>query len=117
LQVVRCFDDDDIVHVAGKVDPLADVEVINLELALADIGQIEKRLERLKKGAACRARRVASERCAGAGLYKGQQPVSRARHACPTAHVTAFDSFQRVCLVHLQAPHAHTCSCGVMALV
>lgn len=50
VQVVRCFEDDDIVHVAGKVDPLEDIDVINLELALADLGQIEKRLERLRKG-------------------------------------------------------------------
>jgi obg-like ATPase 1 len=50
FQVVRCFEDDDIVHVAGKVDPLDDIDVINLELALADIAQIEKRMERLKKG-------------------------------------------------------------------
>jgi len=49
-QVVRCFEDDDIVHVAGKIDPLDDIDVINLELALADIAQIEKRMERLKKG-------------------------------------------------------------------
>lgn len=41
-QVVRCFDNDDIVHVAGKVDPLADVEVINTELALADLDSVEK---------------------------------------------------------------------------
>lgn len=50
MQVVRCFEDDDIVHVSGKVDPLDDIDVINLELALADLAQIEKRLERLKKG-------------------------------------------------------------------
>ncbi|MEW5317805.1 MAG: hypothetical protein WDW38_009074 [Sanguina aurantia] len=49
-QVVRCFDDDDIIHVAGKIDPLDDIDVINLELALADLTQIEKRLERLNKG-------------------------------------------------------------------
>jgi len=49
-QVVRCFEDDDIVHVAGKVDPLDDIDVINLELALADLAQIEKRMDRLKKG-------------------------------------------------------------------
>jgi ribosome-binding ATPase YchF (GTP1/OBG family) len=49
-QVVRCFEDDDIVHVSGKVDPLDDIDVINLELALADLGQIEKRLDRLRKG-------------------------------------------------------------------
>lgn len=49
-QVVRCFEDDDIIHVAGKVDPLDDIDVINLELALADLEVISKRLERLKKG-------------------------------------------------------------------
>ena len=51
VQVVRCFEDEDVIHVAGKVDPLDDTDVINFELALADVGQIEKRLERLKKGA------------------------------------------------------------------
>ena len=50
VQVVRCFEDDDVIHVAGGVDPVADVGVINLELALADAQQIEKRLERLAKG-------------------------------------------------------------------
>ena len=49
-QVVRCFEDDDVIHVAGKVDPVADIDVINFELALADIGQLEKRQERLVKG-------------------------------------------------------------------
>lgn len=48
--MVRCFEDDDVIHVAGKVDPAADTDVINFELALADIGQLEKRLERLAKG-------------------------------------------------------------------
>jgi len=50
VQVVRAFDDDDIIHVAGKVDPLDDIDVINLELAFADLAIIEKRLERMKKG-------------------------------------------------------------------
>mmetsp|Transcript_22650 Transcript_22650/g.27350 ORF Transcript_22650/g.27350 Transcript_22650/m.27350 type:complete len:458 (-) Transcript_22650:530-1903(-) len=49
VQVVRCFEDDDVIHVDGRVDPLADVECINLELALADVTQIEKRLEKLGK--------------------------------------------------------------------
>jgi hypothetical protein len=44
------------VHVAGKVDPLDDIDVINLELALADLAQIEKRVERIKKGARRRGR-------------------------------------------------------------
>lgn len=49
---MRCFEDENVIHVAGKVDPLADIDVINFELALSDIGQIEKRLERLTKGRA-----------------------------------------------------------------
>uniref|UniRef100_A0A0D3FPS5 Obg-like ATPase 1 n=1 Tax=Oryza barthii TaxID=65489 RepID=A0A0D3FPS5_9ORYZ len=49
LQVVRCFEDDDIVHVSGKVDPKSDIDVINLELIFSDLDQIEKRLDKLKK--------------------------------------------------------------------
>jgi GTP-binding protein YchF len=51
VHVVRCFEDDDVIHVSGTVDPVRDAEVINLELGLADLGQIEKRRERLKKQA------------------------------------------------------------------
>lgn len=49
--VVRCFDHDDIVHVAGRVDPASDIEVINTELALADLDTVEKALQRLVKTA------------------------------------------------------------------
>ncbi|WP_322015765.1 redox-regulated ATPase YchF [Paraburkholderia sp. J12] len=49
--VVRCFEDENVIHVAGKVDPLADIEVINTELALADLGTIEKSLTRYAKAA------------------------------------------------------------------
>jgi GTP-binding protein YchF len=49
VHVVRCFEDDDVIHVSGSVDPVRDAEIINLELALADASQIEKRRERLKK--------------------------------------------------------------------
>ncbi|MFN6131805.1 MAG: redox-regulated ATPase YchF [Synechococcaceae cyanobacterium] len=49
VHVVRCFEDDDVIHVSGSVDPLRDAEVINLELGLADLAQVEKRRERLKK--------------------------------------------------------------------
>ncbi|MDX1931326.1 MAG: redox-regulated ATPase YchF [Capsulimonadales bacterium] len=49
--VVRCFEDENIVHVEGKVDPLGDLETIDTELALADLQTIEKRLERLRKTA------------------------------------------------------------------
>ena len=43
--VVRCFENDDIIHVAGKVNPVDDVEVINIELALADLESVAKRLQ------------------------------------------------------------------------
>ncbi|NJK65936.1 MAG: redox-regulated ATPase YchF [Microcoleus sp. CSU_2_2] len=49
--VVRCFDNDDIIHVAGSVDPLRDIDIINLELILADLSQIERRLDRTRKQA------------------------------------------------------------------
>jgi GTP-binding protein YchF len=51
VHVVRCFDDDDIIHVSGSVDPVRDVEVIDLELVLSDLAQTEKRLERSRKQA------------------------------------------------------------------
>lgn len=51
VQVIRCFEDDDIIHVSGSVDPVRDIEVINLELVLADIAQIERRIERIRKQA------------------------------------------------------------------
>ncbi len=47
--VVRCFESSDIVHVAGKVEPLSDIEVIDTELALADLSTVEKGLERAAK--------------------------------------------------------------------
>src|SRR3954469_11127417 len=48
-QVVRCFSDDNITHVSGKVDPIDDIEVINLELILADLESVDKRIERVGK--------------------------------------------------------------------
>ncbi|MCU0805749.1 MAG: redox-regulated ATPase YchF, partial [Burkholderiales bacterium] len=47
--VVRCFEDDNVVHVAGKIDPVSDIEVINTELALADLAAVEKQLVRYTK--------------------------------------------------------------------
>ena len=49
--VVRCFEDDDIVHVAGRIEPLDDIEVINTELALADLDTVERGLQRAEKAA------------------------------------------------------------------
>ena len=49
VHVVRCFVDDDIIHVDGNVDPIRDVEIICLELILADLAQIEKKLEKVSQ--------------------------------------------------------------------
>ncbi len=51
VHVVRCFEDKEIVHVEGKIDPLSDIETINIELTLADMESVEKRLERAAKAA------------------------------------------------------------------
>ena len=47
--VVRCFDNEDVVHVAGRLDPLSDIEIINTELALADLESVERAIERTEK--------------------------------------------------------------------
>jgi len=57
-QVVRCFENDDIVHVSGRIDPLADVEVINTELALADMETVDKALARAVKQAKTNDKKV-----------------------------------------------------------
>jgi ribosome-binding ATPase len=49
VHVVRCFENDDIIHVAGSIDPVRDMEIINLELGLSDLAQIERRIERTRK--------------------------------------------------------------------
>ncbi|MFM8342062.1 MAG: redox-regulated ATPase YchF [Methylomonas sp.] len=49
VHVVRCFEDDNVIHVAGKVDPVSDIEVINTELALADMASVEKAIQKSAK--------------------------------------------------------------------
>ncbi len=51
VNVVRCFDDENVIHVAGKIDPVADIEVIQTELCLADLATVEKSLIRCTKAA------------------------------------------------------------------
>lgn len=51
MHVVRCFEDENVIHVAGKIDPLSDIEVINTELALADLSSADKALHRFQKTA------------------------------------------------------------------
>ncbi len=60
--VVRCFEDDDVVHVAGRIDPLHDVDVIDTELMLADLASAEKALERAEKQAKTGKREDAARR-------------------------------------------------------
>lgn len=74
-QVVRCFDDDDVVHVAGRVDPIADITTIGTELALADLDTVTRSLQRLTRAAkaqdkAAKARLAVTEEIA-AGLDQG----------------------------------------------
>ena len=66
--VVRCFENEDIVHVAGRIDPLSDVETINTELALADLASVEKALDRAIKATKSGATR---RRCADAICSSG----------------------------------------------
>ncbi|MBV7541303.1 redox-regulated ATPase YchF [Acidovorax sp. sic0104] len=51
VNVVRCFEDPNVIHVAGRVDPIADIEVIQTELCLADLATVEKALNRYSKAA------------------------------------------------------------------
>ncbi|HAN75797.1 MAG TPA: redox-regulated ATPase YchF [Planktothrix sp. UBA10369] len=51
VHVVRCFENDDIIHVVGSIDPLRDIDIINLELALSDLSQVERRIDRARKQA------------------------------------------------------------------
>lgn len=60
-QVVRCFTDDNITHVSGKIDPLDDIEIINLELILADLETVNKRLQRVEKLARQKDKDAAAE--------------------------------------------------------
>lgn len=54
LEVVRCFDDNNVIHVDGSIDPIRDIDVINLELILADMEQVDKRIPKVEKKATLR---------------------------------------------------------------
>ncbi|MCU5746489.1 redox-regulated ATPase YchF [Staphylococcus sp. SQ8-PEA] len=60
-QVVRAFDDDNVTHVSGKVNPIEDIEVINMELVLADLESVEKRLPKLEKMARQKDKKAENE--------------------------------------------------------
>lgn len=68
LEVVRCFEDPDIAHVEGTVDPIRDIETIETELILADLAVVERRLERLERSARSGDRALIAERDLSAKL-------------------------------------------------
>ncbi|TFJ92279.1 redox-regulated ATPase YchF [Lentibacillus salicampi] len=61
VQVVRCFQDDNITHVSGKINPIDDIETINLELILADLETVDKRLQRVEKMARQKEKEAVAE--------------------------------------------------------
>lgn len=61
VHVVRCFVDENITHVEGKIDPISDIETINLELILADLDSVEKKLDRSRKNLKGGDKKVAAE--------------------------------------------------------
>ncbi|XP_014491990.1 uncharacterized protein LOC106754489 [Vigna radiata var. radiata] len=97
LQVVRCFEDNDIVHVNGKVDPKSDIDVINLELVFSDLDQIEKRIDKLKKGKAKDSQSKLKEEAEKSALEKVQQALMDGK---PARSVTLTD-FERDAVKHL----------------
>jgi len=62
--VVRCFEDDDVVHVSGTIDPISDIETINTELALADMESVERALERVERRLKANEKDAASRKAA-----------------------------------------------------
>jgi GTP-binding protein YchF len=78
-QVVRCFDDPNVVHVAGKVDPVADIETIDTELALADLAAVDKQIAKVEKLARAGGDKEAARTLAV--LHKVRAALDQARPA------------------------------------
>jgi GTP-binding protein YchF len=83
--VLRCFEDDDITHVEGSVDPLRDAEIIETELIIADLESLEKRLPQLQKKAAQRDKEAAEILPLVEAIYKLLAEGKPARLATPSA--------------------------------
>jgi len=95
VHVVRCFDDPDVTHVDGTIDPARDRETIEFELALADLSVVEKRLDKAKRAAKTGDKAAATE---AAALEKAFTPLSEGRALW---HVT-LTSEERALLAGLQ---------------
>lgn len=79
VHVVRCFENDDITHVDGSIDPVRDIETINLELIFADIDQIEKRLTKVERDVRNKVDGAAVEKEALVKLKQGLEEGKAAR--------------------------------------
>ncbi|XP_043701481.1 ribosome-binding ATPase YchF [Telopea speciosissima] len=103
LQVVRCFEDNDIIHVNGKIDPKSDIDVINLELVFSDLDQIEKRMEKLKKGKGNNPQSKLKEEAEKSALERIQQALMDGKPARSVA-LTDFEkeSIKHLCLLTLK---------------
>jgi hypothetical protein len=89
--VVRCFEDPDVVHVAGQLDPLADVATIATELGLADIDTLERRVDRARRAARTGAKEAVAEAELLGGLLEHVSAGQPARtFAVPEAQQTAY---------------------------
>ncbi|CAA6669941.1 unnamed protein product [Spirodela intermedia] len=103
LQVVRCFEDNDIVHVNGRVDPKSDIDVINLELIFADLDQTEKRLERLKKGKAKDSQSKLKEEAERSALERIQKSLMDGKPARSVPLTDAEkESVRQLCLLTMK---------------
>ncbi|KAK7317483.1 hypothetical protein RJT34_01760 [Clitoria ternatea] len=103
LQVVRCFEDNDIVHVNGKVDPKSDIDVINLELVFSDLDQIEKRIDKLKKGKARDSQSKVKEEAEKSALEKIRDALMDGKPA-RSVTLTGYerDAVKHLCLLTMK---------------
>jgi ribosome-binding ATPase len=107
VQVVRCFEDEDVHHVSGTVDPVRDIEVINTELALADLETVKKRRERLAKELK-RGEKMASAE--DAVLAKIEQALDEGRPALTVALTTEEKALSSGALLLTDKPTIFACN-------
>jgi GTP-binding protein YchF len=98
VHVVRCFEDEDVTHVMGGVDPVRDREVIEFELAIADLGAVEKRLDRVRRSAKSNDKEAIAELPAlelahgflkdGRGLWEAKLTAEQKATLAPLALLT-----------------------------
>ena len=91
--VVRCFEDPDITHVEGSVDPIRDIEIINLELIMADLQTVENRLAKVERKAFHTV--DALEQTARTSLRATCRPADATAEACPSERHRVYDLIYR----------------------